>query len=115
MTSKAALCLALLEGRVLNVSNCFKEIGLSNIGREVPRMIEKPFGVTVSRQPRTGKSRYGQAVSYTDYRLNRSASYNQAGMILMREYVKLHYPKSGEATTDKQKAALKQQELFLNH
>ncbi len=45
MTAKAALALALLEGRVLNVSNCFKEIGLSNIAREIPRMIEEPFGL----------------------------------------------------------------------
>ncbi len=108
MTAKAALALALLEGRVLNVSNCFKEIGLSNIGREIPRMIEEPFDVVISRQPRSGKSRYGQAVSYTDYRLNRDAPYNQAGIALMREYVKLHGPNS----TLKAAQQILQPELF---
>jgi len=82
--------MALLEGRVLNVSNCFKEIGLSNIGREVPRMIEAPFGVVVSRLPRAGKSRYGQPVSYTDYRLNRDAPYNQDGIAKMKAYCEKH-------------------------
>lgn len=94
MTAKCALCMAFLEGRVLNVSNCFKEIGLSNIGREVPRMIEEPFGVLISRVSRIGKSRYGQLVQYTDYRLNKDAEYNQSGIILMRQYVKNHTPES---------------------
>lgn len=87
MTAKCALAMAFLEGRVLNVSNCFKEIGLSNIGREVPRMIEDPFGLVISRVPRTGKSRFGQAVSYTDYRLNKDAPYNQEGITKLREYI----------------------------
>lgn len=86
MTAKAALCRALLEGRVLNVANCFKEIGLTNIGREVPRMIETPFEVEVSKTPRTGKNRYGSPVSYTDYFLNKT-DYNAPGIEKMKEYV----------------------------
>lgn len=91
MTAKAALCLALLEGRVLNVSNCFKDVGFSNIGREVPRMVEKPFGVVVSKTRRKGKNRYGSPNSYTDYRLN-SSDHNIEGMKLMLDYVKSQYP-----------------------
>lgn len=78
--------MALLQGRVLNVSNCFKEVGLSNIGREMPRMIEVPFGVEVSRTPRAGKSRHDNPVSYTDYRLN-TTEHNQKGIELMKAYV----------------------------
>ena len=108
MTAKAALALALLEGRVLNVSNCFKEIGLSNIAREIPRMIEEPFGVAVSRVARTGKSRYGQAVSYTDYRLNRS-EHNLKGIEEMKGYVMQHVPYN----QTRPRESLKQQaELF---
>jgi hypothetical protein len=59
MTAKAVLCRYLLEGRVLNVRNCHREIGYTNISREIPRMVEKPFGVEVSRTPRQGKDRYG--------------------------------------------------------
>lgn len=87
MTAKAALALALLEGRVLNVKNCFKTIGLTNIAREIPRMIEKPFGVTVSRTPRTGYNQYKQPIVWVDYRLN-TAQHNINGIEAMRTYVK---------------------------
>ncbi len=87
MTSRAALCMALLEGRVLNVRNCFNEIGLSNIAREIPRLVEGPFQVAVSRTPRKGKNRYGQPVAYIDYRLNRSP-YNLNGIKKMHQYLK---------------------------
>lgn len=110
MTAKAALCLALLEGRVLNVSNCFKELGLSNIAREIPRMVENPFGVVVSRVPKAGKSRYGQPVSYVNYRLNTS-EHNLEGIEKMRLYCKKHganFTTKGSAPT----RILNQQQLF---
>jgi hypothetical protein len=91
MTAKAALAMALLEGRVLNVKNCFNEIGLTNIAREIPRLIEKPFGVQVSRTPKSGKSRFNQDVTWTDYRLNTSP-FNSDGIEKMKEYVKVHTP-----------------------
>lgn len=86
MTAKSALCKALLDGRVLNVKNVFTTIGLTNCAREVSRMIEKPFSVTVSRTPMQGKSRYGQPVTWTDYRLN-SSQHNLEGIEKMKEYV----------------------------
>jgi hypothetical protein len=111
MTAKAALALALLEGRVLNVKNCFNEIGLTNIAREIPRLIEKPFGVQVSRTPKAGKSRFNQDVTWTDYRLN-SSPFNADGITKMKEYVKSQLP--AYAKTDKEAVILKQQSLFLN-
>ena len=113
MNAKAALCLALLEGRVLNVSNCFKDVGFTNIGREVPRMVEDPFGVVVSRTPRKGKNRYGSPSSYTDYRLKRS-DHNLPGIELMKKYV-AEQMKSGPARThqeEKNKKILDQIQLF---
>lgn len=88
MTAKAALIKALLDGRILNVLNCTKEVGLTNIAREIPRCVEKPFGVRISRVHRTGKSRYKVDVWWTDYRLNRDADYNKDGIKRMREYLK---------------------------
>lgn len=88
MTAKAALIKALLDGRILNVLNCTKEVGLTNIAREIPRCVEKPFGVRISRVHRTGKSKYKVDVWWTDYRLNRDADYNQEGIKRMREYLK---------------------------
>lgn len=93
MNAKCALVMALLEGRVLNVKNCFKEIGYTNIAREIPRLIEKPFNVQVSRTPREGKNRYGQEVTWTDYRLN-SSEYNIEGIKQMQEYVENNKPKT---------------------
>jgi len=87
MTAKAALCQALLDGRVLNVKNCLMTIGLTNCSREISRMIEKPFGVIVSRTQRDGKSKYQQPVTWMDYRLN-STDYNKEGIEKMRKYVK---------------------------
>jgi hypothetical protein len=111
MTSKAALCLALLEGRVLNIKNCFKEIGYTNIAREIPRQIEKPFSVVVSRTPKEGTNRYGQPVTWVDYRLNQS-EHNKEGIEKMKAFVKIHIPTIPK--TDKEALLIKQQNLFLN-
>lgn len=86
MTAKAALAKALLEGKVLNIKNVFELIGLTNAPREISRMIEKPFGVIVSRTHREGKSRYKQPVVWVDYFLNTS-EHNQEGIEKMKKYV----------------------------
>lgn len=113
MNAKAALCLALLEGRVLNIKNVFKTIGLTNCPREISRMIEKPFGVQVSRTTKTGKSRYGSEVTWTDYRLNHT-SYNADGIKKMKEYVLAHRGSLESCTTDAEYKNHKQQSLFLD-
>lgn len=102
MTAKAALALALLEGRVLNVKNCFDYIGLTNCSREISRMIEKPFGVTVSRTRKEGKSRYGQPVCWYDFRLN-STEYNKEGIEKMKEYVREQMKVESPKTTKEAK------------
>lgn len=86
MTSKAALAKALLDGKVINIKNCFETIGLSNAPREVSRMIEQPFGVVVSRTRMEGKSRYGTPICWFNYRLNKTDQ-NKDGIEKMRKYV----------------------------
>lgn len=110
MTAKAALAKALLDGRVLNVKNCFETIGLTNCAREVSRMIEQPFGVTVSRTQRDGTSRYGQSVIWVDFRLN-FTEYNKPGIEKMKEYVRKEMA-TINPTTDRQKEKLKSLSLF---
>lgn len=90
MTARAVLCRFLLEGRVLNVRNCHREIGYTNIAREIPRAVEKPFGLKVSRTHREGKNRYGHDVTWTDYRLNTSG-HNEEGIIKAWEYVNANW------------------------
>lgn len=112
MTAKAALCKALLDGRVINIKNCFETIGLTNAPREVSRMVEQPFGVKVTRTPREGKSRYKQPVTWFDYRLN-STEDNKEGISKMKEYVE----KEMNGTiikTDKQEKIIKQLESLPN-
>lgn len=87
MTARAALCKLLLEGHTLNIKNCFSLIGLTNCPREISRMIEQPFNVQVSRTRMEGESRYGQSVTWVDYRLNKT-DYNKVGIEKMKEYVK---------------------------
>lgn len=87
MTAKAALCRELLDGNVVNIKNCFKSTGLTNAPREISRMVEQPFGVVVSRVHCKGKSKYGQPVTWVDYRMNNTKS-NQPGIKKMRQYVK---------------------------
>lgn len=111
MTARAALALALLEGKVLNVKNCFTTIGLTNIAREIPRMIEKPFGVNISRTTMIGKSRYGQPVTWVDYRLNLTV-YNQDGVKAMWEYVSRNKTVSTLRRINKEEDAKRKPELF---
>ncbi len=109
MTAKAALCKYLLEGQVLNIKNCFTLIGLTNCPREISRMIEQPFGVEVSRTPRNGESRYGQAVTWVDYRLNKT-DHNKEGIEKMRNY--LAEQMEGSFYKQEPETKFSQQELF---
>lgn len=86
MTAKAALCQALLDGFTLNVKNCLDIVGLTNCAREVSRMVEKPFGVKVTRTHRNGKSRYGHNIWWVDYRLKRTRE-NKRGILRMKLYI----------------------------
>jgi hypothetical protein len=105
MTAKCALVKALLDGRVLNIKNVFRLIGLTNAPREISRMIEKPFGVVVSRTPREGKSRYGRNVTWYDYRLNRT-EHNMNGIIKMERYVEENKSKPEPTQINKPKKQL---------
>ena len=87
MTAKAALCYHLLKGKVLNIKNVFSLIGYTNCPREISRMIEKPFNVKITRDEKEGESRYGQRVTWVDYKLEVNER-NEEGIKKMREYVK---------------------------
>jgi hypothetical protein len=105
MTVKCALALALLEGRVLTIFNCMKEIGYSNLPREVSRGIEKPFGVVVSRTPKETENRYGEPIRYYEYRLNNS-EVNKEGREKMIAFCKEEMDDMPSPKTDKQARAI---------
>lgn len=124
MTSKAALCKALLDGRVLNIKNGFTLLGITNIPREIGRSVERAFNVTVSRTPMQAVSRYGQCCVWTDYRLNRT-EYNKEGIEKMKAYIlsqssdediALKYSRNQQKETEKEevrKHLPTQADLFL--
>lgn len=89
MNATAALSKAFLNGRVLSIKTAFRDFGITNLPREVSRLIEQRFGVELSRVPRKGKSRYGVPVRWLEYRLPKTP-YNQEGIAKMREYVNKH-------------------------
>lgn len=112
MTAKAALALAFLEGRTINIKNCFETIGLSNAPRECSRMIEQPFGVVLTRTRMEGKSRYGQAITWFNYRLHKDAEHNRDGVAKMRIYVSEQL-KSNPPKTDNQDKKIKKAKSII--
>lgn len=114
MTVKSALAMALLEGQVLTVMNSFSLLGISNIAREIPRLIEQPFGIVVSRVKMVGMNRYGQETKYYAYRLNKSLIENKEGIQKLRDWLKGELLKEPEPKTDTQAKFYKQQKLFIN-
>lgn len=86
MTAKAALIKELLSGKVINIKTCFMTVGLTNAPREISRMVEKPFGVIISRTQMEGKSKHGQPVTWYNYRLNNTI-HNQEGIKKMIAYL----------------------------
>ena len=64
MTAKAAICKALLSGRVITIKTGFNEFGVTNLPREISRMIEKEFKVKVSKDRATDLSRWGVPRTY---------------------------------------------------
>lgn len=112
MTSKAALCMALLRGEVVTIMTGFKYYGISNVPREISRGVEQPFNVLVTRTRKEGKSRYNVPVTWVEYRLNR-VDYNLPGIELMKAYVKEQMASRELPKTDAEAKIYKQTNLWL--
>lgn len=87
MNATVALCKALLDGKIVNIKTGFTLFGISNVPREIGRSVERKFGVRVDRTQREGESRYGQPVTWYDYKLNKSLPENKEGVDAMRLYL----------------------------
>jgi len=113
MNAKAALAMALLRGEVITIMTGFKNLGITNVPREVSRCIEKPFGVIVSRTRKEGLSRYKVPCTWTEYKLNRT-EYNLPGIKLIEEYVQQQISQKPPRTEKeaKEQKLLEQIELF---
>jgi len=112
MNKKTILCFSLLKGDVINVSNSLKLCGLSNPAREIPRQVEKPFGVEVSRVKKETIDQYGNYCTYDDYRLNTS-EHNLAGIEKMKAYVKKNMSSRAVPKTEEQAKIYRQTSMWL--
>ena len=69
MTRTQALAKYLLLGKPISIHKAYTYFGISNISREVIRLIERPFGVTLTRTKKEGKTKYGSYCSWMEYSL----------------------------------------------
>ncbi len=90
MNAKAALIKSLLAGDTVSIMSGFKNLGITNVPREISRCVEQPFGVIVSRMKREGKSRYGVPCNWFEYRLNPLIGENSEGIQKMAKYLAEH-------------------------
>jgi hypothetical protein len=67
MTRQQALATYLLTGKPVSIKNGYNYFGISNISREVIRLIEKPFGVHLTRTKKEGKTKYGTHCIWLEY------------------------------------------------
>ena len=99
MNAKTALLKIFLSGETVNIKTCFRDTGLTNLGREAGRMVERAFNVKLNREHKTGKSRYGCPVNWVDYTLPRTQE-NAKGIVDIARYIQENNgnPKSGAKT-----------------
>lgn len=89
MNATTAIAKAFLRGRVLTIKIAFRDFGITNLPRECGRLIERKFGVKLSRVHKVGKTRYGIRCNWNEYRLP-NTDYNKEGRAKMEEYIKKH-------------------------
>lgn len=112
MTSKAALCIALLRGDVVSIRSGFNNFGITNIPREIGRSIKRAFDVEVSKVMKESENRYGCYCCWAEYRLNKT-EYNKPGIQKMRAYVKGELKNRPAAKTQAQEKTYKQLDLWV--
>lgn len=113
MTQTAELALALLKGETISIMNAFNRFKITNAPREISRAIEKPFGVTVSRDKVDFVSKYGRSGYYYRYRLNKTKA-NAVGIAKMVEYCKQQLGTMNQCKTEKERKIFVQTTLFLD-
>ena len=72
MTRTTALLTHLLAGKSVSIQTAYNLFGISNIAREVGRLIERPFAIELTRKKIEGKSKYGNYCTWHEYTLTRN-------------------------------------------
>ena len=67
MTRTQALTNHLINGGKLSIKNAFLDFGISNVSREIRRLVEIPNDVTLDRETKVAKTKYGSTCYYFEY------------------------------------------------
>lgn len=94
MTRTQALAKHLLAGKTVSIKTAYTLFGISNISREVVRLIEKPFNVRLNRTKKEGKTKYGTYCQWYEYTLTVN-KLNLKGIKEMQEAIKKPTKKVG--------------------
>jgi len=86
MTRQQALATYLLSGKSLSIRNAYAYFGVSNVSREMIRMIEKPFKLQLTRTWKEGKTKYGMPCKGVEYSLS-NTKLNAAGIKALKQLV----------------------------
>jgi len=84
ITRQKALALHLIKGGKVSIKTAYNYFGISNISREIRRLIENPFGVELNREQKQGKTKYGSPCYWFEYSATKKTQ-----AILKRELKKL--------------------------
>lgn len=70
ITRQVALLKHLVKGGKLSIKNSYLHFGISNISREVVRLVEVPLGMYLVREKKTAKTKYGTSCYWFEYTAN---------------------------------------------
>ena len=94
MTRQQALATYLLTGKPVSIKIAYTYFGISNISREVIRLIERPFNVQLTRTKKEGKTKYGTYCNWYEYLLL-PTKLNAKGIKAMKQMLKDEQKKVG--------------------
>lgn len=80
-TRQDALLKHLSKGGKLSIKNAYTFFGISNISREVRRLVEKPFDIELLREKKHGKTKYGSPCVWYEYTASKSTQKKIAGIL----------------------------------
>lgn len=86
MTRQQALATYLLSGKPLSIRNAYAYFGISNLSREMIRLIEKPFKIQLTRKWMQGRTKYGMPCKWVEYSLS-NTKMNAAGIKALKQLV----------------------------
>lgn len=81
MTRQEALLTHLKTGGKLSIKTAYTYFGVSNISREVRRLVEKPFDIELIREKKHGKTKYGSPCVWYEYTASKSTQKKIAGIL----------------------------------